>query len=490
MSNETAPSFTPGRKWAAGFHVVISTLALLAIMAMVNYLSSQHYRRLQVSDQNRHELSPMTLRLLGSLTNAVKVIVFFDRREPLYSSVSELLEQYRAACPRLQIEFVDYRLSPGKAEYIQDQYKLEPASLGSRIVFHAHNKTRVVYEKELSQLDYSEFLAKREARRVAFRGEMLFTSAIYGLIDPKQPKAFFLLGHDEHDTTAEDDFGYARFARMLQGNNIAVQRTALLEDVPPDSLLIIAGPGRAFREEELERIERFLKQGGRLFALFNFPNRDTRTGLEKLLSDWGVDVGHNYVQDRLQGRSGETQELLANSFGEHAVVQPLLRSRVSFILPRSIGKKPGLAQGADAPKVTELIYSSGDSMVLVTVDKNKATPDRSRTPPVPLAAAVEKGTIQGVTADRGTTRLVVVGDSYFLTNAYLQNDANHAFASLTVNWLLNRDVLMEGIGPQPIKEYKITLTESQMRTLSWLLLAALPGGVLFLGFLVWLRRRS
>jgi hypothetical protein len=41
-----------------------------------------------------------------------------------------------------------------------------------------------------------------------------------------------------------------------------------------------------------------------------------------------------------------------------------------------------------------------------------------------------------------------------------------------------------------VSEYRLNLTENQLRTLRWLLIGALPGGVLVLGWLVWLRRRS
>src|SRR2546426_9355284 len=38
--------------------------------------------------------------------------------------------------------------------------------------------------------------------------------------------------------------------------------------------------------------------------------------------------------------------------------------------------------------------------------------------------------IPGVAADRGSTRLVVVGDSFFLANAPIELDANRDFANL------------------------------------------------------------
>ena len=69
--------------------------------------------------------------------------------------------------------------------------------------------------------------------------------------------------------------------------------------------------------------------------------------------------------------------------------------------------------------------------------------------------------------------------------------ANHYFASQALDWLLQRpEALLADIGPRPITEYTLFLTESQTARLRWLFLAAMPGAVLFLGGLVWLRRRS
>jgi hypothetical protein len=51
-------------------------------------------------------------------------------------------------------------------------------------------------------------------------------------------------------------------------------------------------------------------------------------------------------------------------------------------------------------------------------------------------------------------------------------------------------VFLEGIGPRPVTEFRLTMTQSQQKTVRWLLLGALPGGVLVFGWLVWLARRK
>jgi len=50
--------------------------------------------------------------------------------------------------------------------------------------------------------------------------------------------------------------------------------------------------------------------------------------------------------------------------------------------------------------------------------------------------------------------------------------------------------LVDGIGPHPVTEFRLQITTAQQRQLRWLLLGALPGGALLLGWLVWFARRK
>ncbi len=67
--------------------------------------------------------------------------------------------------------------------------------------------------------------------------------------------------------------------------------------------------------------------------------------------------------------------------------------------------------------------------------------------------------------------------------------ANRDFLTYAINWLCDREQLLTGIGPRPVTEFRLLLTQKQQRELNWLLLAALPGAVLAFGWLVWLVRR-
>src|SRR6266513_2744168 len=116
MANNSSQqaSFSAARKWATALNVLASCAALLALVVMVNYLASRHFKRYQWMADERYRLSPMTLKMLESLTNQVKVIVFFDPGNELFSSVKGLIKEYRLACPKLEVEFVGYLNAPDR----------------------------------------------------------------------------------------------------------------------------------------------------------------------------------------------------------------------------------------------------------------------------------------------------------------------------------------------------------------------------------------
>src|SRR5438046_10766316 len=109
MANNSSQqaSFSATRKWATALNVLASSAALLALVVMVNYLASRHFKRYQWMADERYRLSPMTLKWLDTLTNQVRVIVFFDPQHSLFSSVKGLINEYWLACPRLDVEFVE-----------------------------------------------------------------------------------------------------------------------------------------------------------------------------------------------------------------------------------------------------------------------------------------------------------------------------------------------------------------------------------------------
>ncbi len=505
MVHESKPSFSRRRKWRIGLDVAVRTAVVGAVVVMVNYLGNKYYHRQFLSEQTRIHLSPRTISVVNAITNQVKVTLYFDKENRLYPDVLALLNEYRNLNPRLQITTVDYRWDAAEAQRIKKDYDLPEAvdptekddtkSDKNFVIFDSAGRHKVVNGNKLAdfKLEQSPQSKEMEFQRklTAFHGELLFTSCLLAISNPKPFKAYVLQGHGEHNFDSGDEVsGYLNFKLVLQRNYIQPEPLYLTgtNGVPEDcNLLIIPGPRTAIPESALERIEQYLADGGRAFALFN-AFADQPTGLEKLLfTRWGLLVGNSIVRDPTHSAfrtksAGEAGDVVVGAFAKHPAVSALLGFNLNFIQPRPVSPASAREKVADAPKVEALIATEATATI---------NDDPGRTPRrYPLAVAVEKAAPLGGTTARGATRMIVVGDSFFLGNEPIKRFANADFAEYAVNWLLDRPQLTTGIGPSKFTEFRILLTAEQLKSIQWLLLAGLPGCVMLLGFLVWVRRQK
>ena len=486
--NQLKPSFSPGRKWGAGLHVFLIIFLVLSVVVMVNYLSHDYYTRFYLSSRTRNELSLRTVKLLESITNNVRVTIYYDRNNPLFSTIADLLEEYHRVNPKVYVRSIDYLRDAAGALQLKAKYSfLNSATAKSLVIFDCDGKVKSVDGAALSQYVLEEVPnpEQKEYRRkpTAFLGETLFTAALLDVTNPKPMKAYFLRGHGEHQIDSGDqNIGYLKFASILQQNYIQVQTLSLLgtNQVPMDcNLLVIAGPTGPIPDFELEKIDQYLNQGGRLLLMFNYSTAGKPTGLEAILKKWGVNVGPGVVRDPENTATG--YDLVVSTFGKHPVVNPLLEERLHLQMPRPVGAAEAKPGPAEEPKAISLAFT-GPKSYMTGTDKQVVTT-------YPVMAAVEKGAIKGVITERGTTRMLIVGDSIFLANRQIESAANRDFGGYAANWLLDRTQLLEGVGPRQISEYKLVMSRTQLQRVQWLLLGGMPGAVLLIGSLVWLRRR-
>jgi hypothetical protein len=492
------PSFASGHRWLGALNSVMASAAALALVVMLNYLAAGHFRRFQWSRDAAFKLSRQTQVVLDSLTNDTQVTLFFQpggENEQIYGLASGLLAEYQNANPRhIHLRLLDYTRFPGPAKELLSKHIPNGPRNKDFVLFECNGHSKIVYADEMADYDFSDLMAGRGkfVRRNAFRGELLFTSDIYAVSHPQALKTYFLCGHGENDPGDPPGepgnlgrSGYSKLAAILKEEiDSDCERLSLLgtNDIPHDcQLLIVAGPHKGeFLPEEVNKIAAYLKNGGRLLALLTKP-----CGLEPMLAQqWGVRLGNSRVVDKdpRYTTQGPYSFFTAQLFPHH-ITNPLAKDKTPILMvwPRPVfqvedrGKIPG------APEFTLLAATSAEG-----VDEN------NHAGAYPLLAAIEQGVIKGVETPRGGgTRIVVAGDSDFLDDQVIVSwEANHDFAELALNWLLQRpEIMIEGLVPQPIREYKLYLTPAQSFRVRWLFLAGMPACILALGGLVWLRRR-
>ena len=143
--SKSNPSFSTLRRWGIGLSLLLRTLVVLALVVMVNYLSSRYFQRFYLSSQTRIELSPRTVSLLKSLTNDVKVTLYYDKDDQIFSTVAALLNEYHNINPRIRIVTVDYLRDAGEAQKVGTTYKLSATEDKKDVViFDCDGRVKIV----------------------------------------------------------------------------------------------------------------------------------------------------------------------------------------------------------------------------------------------------------------------------------------------------------------------------------------------------------
>jgi hypothetical protein len=498
-AEQPAPSFSGSQRWSIALNTFLAVAAVLALVVMANYLAAGYFKRFQWSRDAAFKLSEQTVRVLDSLTNDVKVTIFFQpagENAEIYQLTRSLLTEYQRANPRrVHVKTLDYTRDVGAAKELLATNNLVELDQKDFVLIESRGHSKIVFARELAEYDFSDLLAGgKYIRRSQFKGEMYFTGDIYAVSYPQTLKTYFLSGHGENNPgdpnggdTKLGPSGYSKMGAILRKElNCDWDRLLLrgTNSIPADCQLLIVAAGAhegKIPGEELDKVAAYLKQGGRMLALLN-----GESGVEQVLEQWRVDVLTNRIVDSNPAYKLDDYTFYTAQWHPHPIVDPLASQRLSvrMVMPRPLKIRQDQSKVPGAPEATYLALSSTNG---VDVDDPKITGVFA------LMVAVEQGNISGVNSTRsGGTRIVVVGDTDFLDDAVIDTVAgNRYFAGLALNWLLDRpQILLAGLGPQPIKEYRLYMTQSQTQTVGWLFLVAMPGGVLAVGWLVWLRRRS
>ncbi len=476
-----SPSAHRLRRGLLGTNLLVLILLALAIFAMVNYLSVRYPLRFHWNREPFAQLSAKSLRLLEPVAEDIRIVALLRPSHEAYPGTVALLQDYAAGSPNVSVELVDPDRSLARAEQLVQQYRLPS---GESIVFDIGGRHRAISASNLVEQAHADSTGRSPR---LFQGEKLFTGAIYSLTQATRPAVYFVQGHGER---SPHDFdrrrGYSSLASRLRDENLDVELLNLGETraVPnPCALMVIAGPSRKFAPFETALIRDYLDRKGRLLLLLDSR---VETGLEPLLQDWGIQLGDDVVVDETRTLTG--RELYITAYPEHPITAPLQGLASILFLPRSVRSRP-LAAGGDKPSVAELATCSLQGWAEFDPDETSPhfDPQVDIPGPVPIAAAVERGPVPGVHVQIRPTRLVVIGDSSFVSNGGLMG-ANADLFLNSVNWLLDREEML-ALAPKTLDDHHLVMTAVQLRRLFWIVVAGLPAFVAALGFWASWRRR-
>lgn len=487
MARERVPKI---RRAAIGANVAVVCVVAGVVFLMVNYLGYRHFKRYDWTSSSYFSLSDKTVGVLKDLSQPVKAYVFYPPYNHSYDDIRELLTRYAEVTKNLTVEYVDPEKDPARVKFLFNKYKIPPTDrLPSIVVFEQGEKIKYVYDKDVVEMDYSGSRRGQAPTIKAFKGEQEFTSAILNLTQAKQPVAYAVTKHGESDLDDAGERGLEVCKTLMERENLKVQKLSLYEKrgIPEDcSLLLIIGPSEPYMDEEKKALAAYLEKGGRLFVALD---PQTKSGLEQFLRGWDVEVGNNIVVDpesaqRLVFLS--PLNLLADNYGSHVITDQMKGRATFFAEARSV--KPGTANPKLLARTLVQTSPSGWGETNFTDETFRNDEGQDVKGPVPFGVAVEANEGQVGDAPLKNMRLVVVGDSDFITNAKITTMGNATLFLNAVNWLTSREKLI-AIGPKMPEQTRMRLNAAQMHA-TFYVFGTLPVLGLLLGIVIWWRRRK
>lgn len=448
-------AFLGRRGTRLGANTALLTVSILAILAVANVLAARHPKRFDLTEEKLYSLSDQTKKIAAGLKTDVTVMKF-DKQDD--AELRQRVAEYRAVSRHIRYEFVDPQEKPELAR----QYAVQ--RFGDIVVTNG---------------------ARTE--RPTDGSEQELTNALLKLTRDASKTICFVEGHGERALEAGDETSLSTADSGLKRENYQSKSVNLVSanGVPAEcTVVVVAGPKKAFFPQEVEFLRKYLDAGGKALLLID-PDTDPK--FDDLLKAWRVDVGRNTVVDvsgfgRLIG-TGPAVPLVMN-YGSHPITKGFGRDMTIFPLARSVKQLDSKSEPADGVTVTSLLMTSPESWAETNLAGGKAKFDEGQDTrgPVSLGVAASKK------AGDKEARLVVIGDSDFATNRYIGAQLNGDLFFNTVNWLAQDDDLIS-VRPRNPANRQVTLTQSQQNMLFWGSTILLPGAVVLAGIVIWWRRR-
>ena len=483
-----------GRRQARVGAVATTGIVLaLGIVVATNYILSRQNQRWDLTAAQQYSLSDQSRRVVESLEQPVRVLVF--TREAEFPRFRDRFDEYQYLSSQVEVEYIDVDQDPVRAR----QYEVE---VYGTIVFEYDGRTE----------------------RTTSNTEQDLTNALITVVEGEVRTVYFVQGHGEADPEGDQRDGYRAVTDALRRDNFSVETVVLAQatETPADAtVIVIAGPDTDVLPGEANLLRAYLDRGGKLLVLLDPPENGEdppKPNLEAIAAEWGIEVGTDVVVDasgvgQLLGTDASVP--VAAVYPPHAITENF-NLLTAFPLARSIRPVEGGANGRTADAIvqtSERSWAEADLDELRTgeVALDEATGDRPG--PVTIAAVVSQ-TVErpempapdtGAAGDTSApedaddsedddapplqARLAVFGDSDFASNAAVGIQGNRDLLLNTVNWLAQQENLI-AIRPREPEDRRITLTADQQQRIYWVSLLMVPGGIMALGFITWWNRRG
>lgn len=501
----------------SAFTTILSSIIFLGICIVIYAFALRFDKSWDLTQEGRRELSPQTIQVLENLTQDVQVTgLFVQSGDQLAYNVKDktrrFLERAQQYTDRLKVEFIDPQVEKQRV----DALDVKRVNYGVGVVV----LTSGTKKRELPLSDVTSRLEERD-----------FTNALINVVRNVTPKVCFLTGHGERDIDSQEGINGASSLRLwLLEESYQVEKIAISLSnpvIPQDcTVLVIAGYNNDFHPAELAAIDDFLASGGRLFVMIDpqrldvkLPPGAVQPQIVEHFRPWlaerlGVDVGADVIISQVQTQytqnalelmllpdysvfgnfdfSGDPNDPMRRAFNmEHPITRGFDQQMI-LSAARSVSMRretPENVSGTNLLWSAPTTYAETDINRMFTEARAERSADEQEGPvPVAVAVTMKTNVPVGDTSQTKDARVVVIGDSDFISNENIRLAGNHNFALNSLAWLTESEELI-AIRPTGKEDPPIILTKGQQQAIAWIAALGLVQAVAAAGVGVHLWRK-
>lgn len=308
---------------------IVQLIVALAIVLLINYISSNTYFRLDLTADKRYTLTDASHEILDSLDDIIYIEIYLDGEMPIgfqrmQKSIHELMDEFRViAGNNIQFQFVNPSQSADQSKrnaIYQDLYErgLDPANvkdrdeeggLAEKILFPGAIMTYRGKETPINLLVNNPSLSAEVNLNNSIQSlEYMFIDAIRKITAKQRKRIAFVEGQGELDEFYTGDITKA-LSEYYDIDRVTIKD--YLNILEPYDAVIIAGPTEQYTEKSKFIVDQYIMNGGKVlwfvesvkismdsisnggasFALINDVN------LNDQLFKYGVRINPNVIQD-------------------------------------------------------------------------------------------------------------------------------------------------------------------------------------------------
>lgn len=470
------------------FFGILSLIIILAILVGLYIISINFPIRFDLTQNKSYTVSQQTMDVISRIDSPLSIVVL---RSPSTDPTSAdwrsdlLLDQYQRLSKHITVEYIN----PIEKPSAKSKYQI--TQVGEIIFSYGQSKQVRVYRKDLTT-------QSKVTSEPLFVGEEKFTQAIYTLLEQESYVVYFTVGHGERQLQDRGGEGLSYVKTYLENENYKVRDlNIILENIPTDaSLIVIASPVETFSDFEIEKLNNYVKTGGKLLVLYDsFMDRSNfNSNLDVFLSDWGFKTKNDYIIDPVS--SVVIPVNVVPQYTAHPITQTLKEGNVfaCLVVARSILSGESKYSGSFENIITTSPQGYGKEEATFDLSRARFNPRTDIAGPVPLAIA---GTYD-IEGRDVPARIVVFGDATFALNAYINPEQGQ---SVDVAFAGNKDLFMNTVAyllearqkitirPKEASIKNLTLTTTQTNFIRYVAQIGLPCLFGILGILIWFLRR-